>query len=52
MNRKEIIDYTNISLLVFGICFMFLPNPEQIMFLGIGFFVSSILNLLFNNIEK
>ena len=30
---------------------MFLPNPEQITFMGIGFFVTSVLNMVFNNLD-
>ena len=52
MNREQIINLVNICMLVFGIIFMFSPNPEQILYLGIGFFVTSVLNLLFNNIDK
>jgi hypothetical protein len=52
MNRKQIINLVNICMLIFGIFFMFLPNPEQILYMGIGFFVTSVLNLLFNNLEK
>ena len=52
MNRKQTVNLVNICMLIFGIFFMFIPNHEQILFLGIGFFVTSVLNLLFNNIEK
>ena len=52
MNRKQTIDLVNICMLMFGIFFMFLPNTEQFLYLGIGFFVTSVLNLLFNNIDK
>lgn len=50
MTRKETINLVNICFFVFGILFMSLPNPEQITFLSIGFFVTSILNFIFNNI--
>lgn len=34
MSRKQIINLVNICMLVFGIFFMFLPNPEQILYHG------------------
>jgi hypothetical protein len=51
MNNKQTVDLVNIIILIFGLCFMFIPQTKEIILLGIGFFVSSILNLLFNNIK-
>jgi len=51
MNKKQIINLINICMLVFGIFFMFLPNPKQILYLDIDFFITNILNLLFNNLK-
>ena len=51
MNKKQTIDLVNICLLIFGICFMFIPQTKEIILLGVGFFVSSALNLLFNNLK-
>ncbi len=50
MSRKETINLVNICFVVFGILFMSLPNPEQIKLLGVGFFVTSLVNFFFNNI--
>lgn len=49
MTRKQTIDLINICLLIFGLGFMFLSKAQEAMFLGIGFFVAAVLNLLFNN---
>jgi hypothetical protein len=49
MEKKLAINTINITIMVFGLIFMFIPNTDEILFLGIGFFVSSVLNLLFNN---
>lgn len=52
MNRNKIINIVNICLLILGILFMFITDFQEILFLGIGYFVSSALNLLFNNIGR
>jgi hypothetical protein len=45
------INLVNLCMMIFGSFFMFLPNPEEITFMGIGFFVVSVLNIVFNNLD-
>lgn len=52
MTRKQIVNIVSITILIIGLCLMFISKTEQIVFLGIGFFVSSTLTALFNNISN
>lgn len=52
MNRKQIINLVNTCFLIFGLCFMFIPQIKELTLLGIGFFVSSLMSLLFNNLKN
>lgn len=52
MTRKKVINVVNLTLLVFGLVFMNLKISHELNFIGIGFFVSSVLTLLFNNIDN
>lgn len=46
------INTINITLLVIALGLMFFTKDINAVLLGIGFFISSVLNLLFNNLPK
>lgn len=46
--KSKSLNALNIIIMVISIFLMLLPNTQEIMFLGLGLFVPSVFNLLFN----